>query len=54
MEWTLSMEELRDYAARYKDMAARAEAEGNGALAREFLEIASEADNLFTVLSHAA
>ncbi|MGF1609087.1 MAG: hypothetical protein ACFCUQ_06810 [Kiloniellales bacterium] len=54
MEWALSMDELRDYAARYRDMAARAEAEGNSALAREFRQIASEAKSLLIIKRRSA
>jgi rubrerythrin len=54
MEWALSMDELREYAARYKDMAERAEAEGNSALAREFRDIASDAERHLNVKPRSA
>ena len=54
MTWTLSLDALRDYADRYRDMAGKAEAEGNIELAREFRDIARDAETELTLKTRSA
>ena len=54
MDWTLTLDELRDYADRYWDMARKADAEGNSELAREFRQIARDAETELTLKTRSA
>lgn len=54
MNWTLSLDELRDYADRYWDMARKAETEGNVELADEFRDIARDAETELTLKTRSA
>jgi len=54
MDWTLTLDELRDYADRYWDMAKRAEAEDNIELADEFRDIARDAESELTLKTRTA
>ena len=54
MDWTLSLDELRDYADRYWDMARMAEAEGTIELADEFRGIARDAESELTLKTRSA
>ena len=54
MNWTLSLDELRDYADRYWTMARMADAEGNIELADEFRHIARDAETELTLKTRSA